>query len=131
MAYYDQIVWQADASGNRNVRFVSAGALADQSPGFSRWQYTGQVVATGLFDNRPKDRIGIGGYYVGVTDHVKDFSQSSILVPDLGDYSGLEIFYSAELTPAIHLTGDLQITDDFVKETDTAIIPGVRLSMEF
>ena len=131
MAYYDQVVWQADASGNRNVRFVAAGALADQSPGFSRWQYTGQVVATGLFDSRPKDKFGIGGYYVGATDHVKELSQSSILVPDLGDYSGLEIFYSAALTPAIHLTGDIQITDSLEVDHDTAIIPGVRLSMEF
>ena len=102
-----------------------------QTPGFSRWQYTGQVVATGLFDSRPKDKIGIGGYYVGATDHVKDLSQSSILLPDLGDYSGLEIFYSAALTPAIHLTGDIQFTDSFEVANDTAIIPGVRLSMEF
>lgn len=131
MAYYDQVVWQADASGNRNVRFVSAGALADQSPGFSRWQYTGQVVATGLFDSRPRDKFGIGGYYVGATDHVKNLSKDSILVPDLGDYSGLEIFYSAALTPAIHLTGDIQFTDDFEVANDTAIIPGLRLSMEF
>jgi len=131
MAYYDQIVWQADASGDRNVRFVSAGALADKGPGFSRWQYTGQLVATGLFDSRPRDKFGIGGYYVGATDHVKELSGSSILVPDLGDYSGLEIFYSAALTPAIHLTGDIQFTDSFEVVNDTAIIPGLRLSMEF
>ena len=84
--------------------------------------YIGQGVATGLFDNRPKDKFGIGGYYVGATDHVKDLSGSSILVPDLGDYSGLEIFYSAALTPAIHLTGDLQITDSFEVDPDIAII---------
>jgi len=131
LAYYDQIVWQADAKGERNVRFVAAGSIADQNPSFARWQYSGQVVATGFFDKRPKDKIGIGGYYVGATDHVKDLSQSSILIPDLGDYSGLEIFYSAELTPAIHLTGDIQITDGFEVATDTAIIPGIRLSMEF
>jgi len=131
LAYYDQVVWQADAKGERNVRFVAAGSIADQNPSFARWQYSGQVVATGFFDKRPKDKIGIGGYYVGATDHVKDLSQSSILIPDLGDYSGLEIFYSAALTPAIHLTGDLQITDGFEKATDTAIIPGLRLSMEF
>jgi len=131
LAYYDQVVWQADAKGERNVRFVAAGALADQNPSIANWQYSGQVVATGLFDSRPRDKMGIGGYYVGVNSHVKDISRDSRFLPSLGDYSGLEVFYSAALTPAIHLTGDIQITDSLEVDHDTAIIPGVRLSMEF
>jgi porin len=131
MAYYDQIVWQGDPKGERNVRFVAAGSIADQNPSFANWQYSGQVVATGLFDSRPLDKIGIGGYYVGINSRVKDTSATSPLLPDLGDYSGFEFFYSAAITPAIHLTGDLQITDSFEKVNDTAIIPGMRLSIEF
>jgi hypothetical protein len=69
--------------------------------------------------------------WVELFSHVKDLSQESLLLPLIGDYSGLEIFYSAALTPAIHLTGDLQITDSMEVDHDTAIIPGVRLSMKF
>jgi len=131
LAYYDQIVWQADAEGKRNVRFVAAGAIADSNPSFSKWQYSGQLVATGLFDSRPLDKIGIGGYYTGLPSRVKNLSQNSILLPKLDDYSGFELFYNAALTPAVYLTGDLQITSSPLKRTDSAIIPGVRLTIDF
>jgi porin len=81
MAYYDQVVWQADAKGERNVRFVAAGSVADNNPSFAKWQYSGQLVATGLFDSRPRDKIGIGGYYVGATNHVKDTSRQRSISP--------------------------------------------------
>jgi porin len=131
MAYYDQVIWQAGTNGKRNIRFVAAGAIADQKPSYDNWQYSGQLVATGFFDSRPLDKIGVGGYYVGVNSQVKETSQASALIPQLGDYSGLEIFYSAAITPAVHLTGDLQIADGLVNENDTAIIPGVRLAIDF
>jgi porin len=131
VAYYDQIVWLPNATSKRNVRFGASVGLADQGPSFARWQYSGQIVATGLFDSRPTDRIGIGGYYVGATNHVKDLSREFELIPDLGDYYGFELFYTYDVTPAVHLTGDLQITDNFVKDIDTAVIPGVRLVIEF
>lgn len=129
LAYYDQVVWQA--GGARNIRFVASGAVADHNPSFANWQYSGQVVATGLLDNRPLDRMGIGGYYVGVNNRVKDVSRSSILLPQLGDYSGFEVFYSVAITPAVHLTGDLQIADGINTNNDTAVIPGMRLSIDF
>jgi porin len=131
IAYYDQIVWQTDATGKRNVRFVASVGLADKGPSFARWQYTGQIIATGLFDCLPTDRIGIGGHYVGATNHVKDLSREFQLQPDLGNYWGFELFYTHDVTPAVHLTADLQVTDDFETDIDTAVIPGVRLVIEF
>jgi carbohydrate-selective porin (OprB family) len=79
----------------------------------------------------PLVKVGIGGYYVGVNSRVKETSQASALLPALGDYSGLEFFYSAAITPAVHLTGDIQIADGLINDNDTAIIPGVRLSIDF
>jgi hypothetical protein len=136
VAYWDQIVWQADAKGKRNVRFGASVGLADKGPSFARMQYTGQIVVTGLFCSRPTDRIGIGGHYVGATNHVKDLSldlgdSELILESNLGDYSGFELFYTYNVTPAVHLTADLQISDNIAQDIDTAVIPGVRLVMEF
>ncbi len=131
LATYEQIVWQAGAKGERNVRFYATGALADQNPSFANWQFAGQLVATGLFKSRPLDKFGIGGFYTDVNSRVKNTAQDEPLLPDINDYSGLEIYYSAAITPAIHLTGDIQFVDNPVAAHDTAIIPGVRLVMDF
>jgi porin len=131
IAYYDQIFWQTDATGKRNVRFVASFGMADKGPSFARWQYSGQTVATGLFDSRPTDSIGIGYHFVGVNQKVKNLSRDFELIPDLGDYSGFELFYSYNITPAVHLTGDIQLTDNIAQDIDRAVIPGVRLVMEF
>ena len=131
LATYEQIVWQAGAKGERNVRFYAAGALADQNPSFANWQFAGHVVATGLFESRPLDKFGIGGYYTDLNSRAKDIAQNSLLLPDINDYSGLELFYSAAITPAVHLTGDMQIVDNPVVAHDTAIVPGIRLVVDF
>jgi porin len=140
VAFYDQVVWQADATGKQNVRFAASVGLADKGPSFARWHFSGQIVATGLFDSRPTDRFGIGGYYVVANNHVKDLSGDYVFIPDpgdslvipsLGNYSGFELFYTYNVTPAVHLTGDLQFTDNIAKDIDTAVIPGVRLVIEF
>ena len=128
VAYYNQIVW---GKGEQNVRFILGAGMADKNPSFARWQINTQIVATGVFDSRPKDRFGFGGYYVGPTDDVKTLSQDALLIPDLGNYWGIEMFYTYAVTPAIYLTGDLQITTNMAKDDNAAIIPGLRLVMEF
>ncbi len=130
-AMYDQILWQADSTGKRNIRFFTSGAIADDDPSFSDWSVLGQLIATGLFESRPLDKMGIGGFYTGLTSRVKDLASSSPLIPALDDFAGIELFYSAAITPSVHLTGDIQITDHMLSSEDAAIIPGVRLVIDF
>ena len=128
VAFYNQIVW---GEGERNWRFLAAGGLADENPSFARWEINTQIVATGIFGSRPKDRFGFGAYAVGPTGDVKNLSRDTPFIPDLGNYWGFEMFYTYAVTPAIYLTGDFQITTNMAKDDDAAIIPGLRLVMEF
>ena len=47
------------------------------------------------------------------------------------DTWGAEFYYNAEITPWLHLTGDIQIAQNQNKGDDLAIIPGVRLVVDF
>lgn len=45
--------------------------------------------------------------------------------------SALEAFYNIELTPAVHLTLDAQVTDSSLPNIDTATILGASLQIRF
>jgi porin len=42
-----------------------------------------------------------------------------------------ELFYNIELTPAVHLTLDAQVTDSALPDTDTAMILGTSMQIRF
>ena len=44
---------------------------------------------------------------------------------------GIEIYYEAEIAPWLHVTPDLQIVDPGLSASDTAVIFGLRVNMNF
>ena len=78
---------------------------------------------------RPKDRMGIGGWYTGLSDKYVD------TLDDFGigvrDAYGLEIYYNFEINPWLHFTADFQAVENSHKGDDTVIIPGFWLVMSF
>lgn len=88
----------------------------------------------GLFDARPNDTIGLGGYYNQISGSLKDginfFSGGAI---DVGNERGVEFFYNLEVTPAVNVNLSYQrILDPFQAAlaggNDSAEIFMVRLS---
>lgn len=88
----------------------------------------------GLFDARPNDTIGLGGYYNRTSGSLKDgvnfFSGGAI---DVGNERGIEAFYNIEVTPAINVNLSYQwILDPFQAALaggdDSADLFMVRLS---
>jgi porin len=128
--YYDQILWQSGNKGERNVRFFTSVSIADDDPSFSDWSFMGQVEATGFFPSRPLDKMGIGGFYSGMTSKVKSEAED-LLGVSIQDLSGFEVYYSAAVTPSIHVTGDLQLINNPREVDDMAIIPGLRMVIDF
>jgi hypothetical protein len=50
----------------------------------------------------------------------------------VGDHSkGFEAYYNLSITPAANLSFDVQVVDSPLAETDTAVILGLRLRLEF
>ena len=54
----------------------------------------------------------------------------SVLEP-AGDVYGGEVYYNAEITPAFHLTFDLQVVEPSFESRDTAIVAGLRGKIDF
>jgi porin len=128
--YLYQEFWHGAGDDGRKAWIYMAGGMADQDPSFVRWNISGTVEAMGLLPSRPADRMGIASWYLRINDDVQD------LLGDVGvrlrDGSwGVEVYYNAAITPWLHLTGDFQIAQNEQKSDGVAVIPGVRLVLDF
>ena len=78
---------------------------------------------------RPHDRMGVAGWYNGLS---KNFIE---LGSDVGvflqDTWGVEIYYNFAINQYLHLTPDLQVVQNEHVSDDVAVIPGIRLVMDF
>jgi hypothetical protein len=72
--------------------------------------------------------MGVGGWYTWLSDNYKDLVSP---VVDLRDIYGFEFYYNFAITPWAHLTADLQLIENEFEEDDFAVIPGVRLVIDF
>jgi porin len=100
--------------------------VADEDTNPVEWSGSFGVGGRGIIPSRDDDVFGVGYYYtrfqetrVGGLLGVKDHGQ------------GFETFYNAAITPASHLTFDLQLADSALPRTDTAVILGGRLNLSF
>jgi porin len=121
---YDQILWQAPDDGKRNIRGFTGWSVSDGDPSFAKWTINATLEATGVLFDREKDRAGIGGYYVGMSNDFKNLVPR--VISDTQDGWGVELYYNAEITPWFHVTGDLQVVQGENRDDDPAVILGLR-----
>jgi porin len=129
-AYYlSQDVWQDPCNKSRKMNFLLAGSLADSNPSFSNWNVVSHLEAYGLNPSRPGDRMGVSGWYNGLTDEIIQ------LAADNGDLVrdnwGVELYYNREITPWFHLTADLQVLRNSNQNANTGLVPGFRGIIDF
>jgi porin len=100
--------------------------VADQDTNPVEWSASLGLGGRGIISSRDDDVFGVGYYYtrlqgtrVGGLLGIKDEGQ------------GFETFYNAAITPASHLTFDMQLADSALPNTDTAVILGARLNLSF
>jgi porin len=99
--------------------------MADEDTSVISTFYSIGLGGTGLFPSRPRDRFGVGYYYMTFTDdRVKQVLPSD-------DEQGVEIFYNIAVTPSFNVTADLQVIDGALTGADTAVIGGFRGRMVF
>jgi carbohydrate-selective porin OprB len=67
-------------------------------------------------------------WYNWLSDNFKDLVSP---VADLRDTYGFELYYNIAINKWLHLTPDLQIVQNERERDDIAIIPGVRLVIDF
>ena len=126
--YLYQVFWQAEGNDKRRAQFFMGGTVADEDPTFSNWNLFASVEAFGLMASRPHDRMGISGWYTGIS---ADFDR---LTSDLGirlrDSWGCEIYYNFEINPWLHMSPDLQVIKNENIGDSVAVIPGIRLVID-
>jgi porin len=90
------------------------------------WTVSAGVGGQGILPGRDDDLFGVGYSYI-------NFQTGRILaaagVED--NTQAFEAFYSIALTPAVALTLDLQLVSPFQPNTSTAVVLGMRLTVNF
>ena len=127
--YYDQVFWQAPDNHNKNLRLYTGWSISDGNPSFGKWGGFASVEGWGLIPNRQKDRMGAGAFYNQLSSEFKDLT--STVGIDLENLWGVELYYNAEITPSMHVTGDIQFVNNQNQNDNTAVILGLRAVMEF
>lgn len=100
--------------------------IADDNTNPVDWSASIGLAGRGLIPRRDNDVLGVGYFYTHL--------QSSRIQGTLGiddQTQGGEMFYSIALTPAVALTPNCQVAEGAVKSTDTAVILGLRLHLQF
>ena len=79
-------------------------------------------------NSRPHDRMGVAGWWNGLSPKYKDLVSP---VADLRNPYGFEVYYNFAINKWAHLTADLQLVQNEWADDDVAVIPGVRLVIDF
>ena len=74
---------------------------------------------------RPQDTFGAGFFFLGVSD------ESIVSSLNVDDEYGFEIWYRIAVGGFTFLTLDLQIVEPGLPGTDTAVVLGLRLHVNF
>jgi porin len=127
-AYLYQVFWQAEGNPNRKATLLIGGTGGPDDPQFAQWHLFGALEAYGLMASRPDDRMGVSGWYNGLSGNFKDLVSPLI---DLRDAWGVELYYNFAINKWLHLTPDLQLLRNERKDDDFVVIPGIRLVMDF
>ena len=85
-----------------------AGTMADDNPSFSNWNALARMEAFGLLRSRPGDRMGVAGWYNGISErlHRPGSHRGCHCHGTTGEW---KLYYNREITPWFHLTRDLQV----------------------
>jgi porin len=128
-AYVYQVFWQAKDDPNRKATILIGGTGGPDNPQFAQWNFFTAVEAFGPIASRPADRMGVSGWVNGLSENfISDVSP----VIAIRDYTwGVELYYNYQINPWLHLTPDLQFVQNENVGDDIAVIPGIRLVIDF
>jgi porin len=111
---------------HRGLGIFARAGVADQDTNPIKWSASIGVGGRGMIPSRDQDIFGVGYYYTK--------AQETRISGPLGvaDHSqGVEAFYNVAITPATHLTFDVQVLDSALSDVDTSVIIGMRLNLAF
>jgi hypothetical protein len=126
--YLSQVFWQAGGDPKRKATILIGGTVGPDNPQFAQYNFFAAVEAYGPMKSRPHDRMGVAFWHNWLSDEFKDLVSP---VVDLRDTWGFELYYNIAINKWLHLTPDIQFIRNEFKGDDLAVVPGVRLVMDF
>jgi porin len=126
--YLHQEFWQVAGNPDRKTTIMLGGTVGPDNPQLAQFNVFANLETFGLMNSRPHDRMGVGGWGSLLSDNLKKLVSPVI---DLRDLWGVEVYYSAQIIPSIHLTADLQFVQNERNGDNIAVIPAVRLVTDF
>jgi porin len=125
---FDQAVWVDPADPKRSYGFFGNLGLADGDPSPVRWAANIGLGGASPLRARPLDTFGIGYYYVGVSESLRNLAPRLF---SLRDEHGVEAFYNVGITPWCHLTSDLQVVTPVKVNVTASVAYTMRLKIDF
>jgi porin len=126
--YLEQDLWHAGGDPNRKTTILSGVTLGPDNPQFAHYSAFTSVESYGPIASRPHDRMGASVWYTWMSN---DFVNLVSVQEDLQDTYGLELYYNVAINKWMRLSADLQLIETVHDEDDLAVIPGVRLTVDF
>ena len=130
---FDQYLWVDPCNPKRGWGLFGQAGLADGNPNPIRWSYSLGVGGSSPLRCRAQDTFGAAYYFVSLSDDFKNLLNGPVLNPILGQRNeqGVELFYNFAITPYCHLTTDLQVIAPSTQRFNTAVVPGLRIKIDF
>ncbi|QDV24193.1 carbohydrate porin [Aureliella helgolandensis] len=128
LAYaFDQALYVSPDDPTRSWGVFGNVGIADDNPNPFNWAANIGVGGSNPIGNRPQDTFGIGYFYAGVSEPLKQLAP--ILLP-LQDEQGVEMFYNVGVPPWCHVTADLQVVEPARSRVDTMVMFGLRAKFD-
>ena len=102
--------------------------LSDVETSPFAWTSSVSIETFGPIQGRSGDRAGIAYFYNSLNG---PFQNIFSLITPLGNVHGGEIYYNVEVTPAFHLTADLQVIQPEIRSQNAAVVLGLRGKLAF
>ncbi len=118
-----------DAQTKRGWGPFGRAGIADDNTNPLAWFLSFGLGGNSPIASRGQDTFGVGWYYAGLSGQIEPIL-SAFLGP-VGNGQGVECFYNYALTPAIHITPDLQVIIPSQQDIGPSLILGVRAQMIF
>jgi porin len=125
---FDQAIYVSPDNPHRKWGVFGNLGIADDNPSPINWFASAGISGASPLEQRKADTFGIGFYYVGVSDPLKNLAP--ILLPMQND-SGVELYYNVQATPWCQITPDIQIINPFLTRADSSLLFGLRAKIDF
>lgn len=123
---FDQYLWVADEEEERGLGVFGRLGVGDERVNATAWFLGVGVAGRGVMGSRPGDSFGAGFYYLGITDDLPP-----VVDARARDEWGIELYYSAAVTPWLLVTPDLQVIEPVSRSVDTTVVAGLRVKIIF